>query len=329
MASPSVYDPDVNTRTESPDTRETDSTFRLALSALIATVVLILVGGFTRGSGSGYGCQDRWPLCEDGLLGGWLPRAEFHMIVEWSHRWVAAAVGLLALLTAVSAWRRHREDRLTVGIAVGAVLAIVVQSLIGRAVVKQDLDADLVSLHLAISLTVALLLVLVVVRLGVARPDPHVSARGWVGALMVGSAGVFLVIMLGSLVHNLYFPGWPLMLDTWIPDLTSRTATIHFLHRLASGLYLVAAWLLWSASRSRNRPELEKRLLWIAALLYTVNVAIGATHVFTEVTSAALVALHLGLASSVFLLTAAATASAERTGAIPQPSGLVNSQPGV
>jgi heme A synthase len=50
-----------------------DSTARIALAALAATLLLIVVGGFTRGSGSGYGCADRWPLCEEGLLGGWLP----------------------------------------------------------------------------------------------------------------------------------------------------------------------------------------------------------------------------------------------------------------
>ncbi|SVA96534.1 uncharacterized protein METZ01_LOCUS149388, partial [marine metagenome] len=35
-------------------------TARLSRVALTATLVLVGIGGFTRGSGSGYGCADRW-----------------------------------------------------------------------------------------------------------------------------------------------------------------------------------------------------------------------------------------------------------------------------
>ena len=43
-----------------------------------------------------------------------LPRLEYRMVVEWTHRWVAAIVGLLIILT-VAAWRSRppaiRKDR--------------------------------------------------------------------------------------------------------------------------------------------------------------------------------------------------------------------------
>ena len=81
------------------------STRTLARTALGTTLFLIMLGGYTRGSGSGYGCADRWPLCENGLLGGLLPRLEYHMVIEWTHRWVAAIVGLLIVATAWRAWR--------------------------------------------------------------------------------------------------------------------------------------------------------------------------------------------------------------------------------
>ena len=87
------------------------STRRLAQWSLATTVFLVMLGGYTRGSGSGYGCEDRWPLCEDGLLGGLLPRLEYHMIVEWTHRWVAAIVGILIVATAVAAWRDRPRNR--------------------------------------------------------------------------------------------------------------------------------------------------------------------------------------------------------------------------
>ena len=123
------------------------STRRLSWLAVIATLILVAIGGFTRGSGSGYGCADRWPLCENGRLGGLLPRADYHMIVEWTHRWVASLVGILAVSTAVTAWRRHRDEPMIVAPAIGAVFTIGVQAWVGRLVVKGDLDADLRSAH--------------------------------------------------------------------------------------------------------------------------------------------------------------------------------------
>ncbi|SVB81576.1 uncharacterized protein METZ01_LOCUS234430, partial [marine metagenome] len=35
-------------------------TARLSRVTLATTLVLVGIGGFTRGSGSGYGCADRW-----------------------------------------------------------------------------------------------------------------------------------------------------------------------------------------------------------------------------------------------------------------------------
>jgi hypothetical protein len=63
-------------------------------------------------------------------------------------------------------------------------------------------------------------------------------------------------------------------------------------------------------------------MLGAAATLYLINVLVGAAHVFTQVRSAAMVALHLGLASTVWVLTGATAVSASRTsGENPDPGG--------
>jgi heme A synthase len=46
------------------------------------------------------------------------------MIVEWSHRSLAAMAGVLALATAVSAWRRHRHDLVVPVLATAAVVTM-------------------------------------------------------------------------------------------------------------------------------------------------------------------------------------------------------------
>lgn len=298
---------------------------RLAMATLLSTLVLIAVGGFTRGSESGYGCEDRWPLCEGGLAGGWLPRADFHMIVEWSHRWLAGLVGVLVVATATAAWRHRRGNRAVTLPAFAAVAVIGLEAWMGRAVVRAGLARDLVSVHLALSLTVVALLVIVVTAIRV--PDengPVVDAR-WPTSVSLAAAGLLAVVVLGSAVHDRYFPGWPVPAGSFVPDPTSGFEVLHYLHRLASGLYGVAAVWLWAAARRRGRPILEVNLLGVAAVGYLANLLVGAAHVFTEVDSAGLVALHVGLAAVVWALTVAAAVTAWRAAPVPAESASARS----
>ena len=80
------------------------------------------------------------------------------MVVEWLHRWVAAIVGILILSTAISIRKKFRNNQTALKLSFAAVVAVVVQALIGRGVVKADLDSDLVAIHLAISMVVIALL---------------------------------------------------------------------------------------------------------------------------------------------------------------------------
>jgi cytochrome c oxidase assembly protein subunit 15 len=275
-------------------------TARLARVTLILTLFLIGFGGFTRGSLSGYGCEDRWPLCKDGLLGGWLPRPEFHMIVEWTHRWLAAWVGLFALLLFLSAWKSRRERLAPVILSASALVVIFIQAWIGRAVVKNDLDADLVSLHLLISLTVAFLITSVIVTSSPrdARPGP-----GKWRTLVVSAAGSSLVVLfLGSLVHNQYYPGWPLMKVGLMPGFGSIYANIHWFHRVGAGLLLIGLFGLVRHAKTTGRPPASIRMVSWAAWLYTANVLAGWLHVLTKVSSSLVVATHLSLAAVVAVL---------------------------
>lgn len=295
---------------------------RLSTTALVATLALVTIGGYTRGSGSGYGCKDRWPLCEDGLLGGLLPRADYHMIIEWTHRWVAAVVGLLAIATAVTAWRRHRRDTAIVIPSVAAVFVIGVQAWVGRLVVKGDLDADLVSVHLAISMAVVALLTMVVVATLASEGTTRIAERdiAWTRAVAIGAVGAVAVLLLGSYVHNIYIPGWPLVSNDLIPDLSNRFIAVHYFHRvLALAGFVYAGYLAVAANRHR-RPDAERWLIYGAGAAYTVNIGVGAAHVFTKVGSSVLVAGHLLLAAIAWTCLVAATAMSLRAVASSSPS---------
>ncbi|MCZ7535768.1 MAG: COX15/CtaA family protein [Acidimicrobiia bacterium] len=245
---------------------------RFAWATLGSTLVLVAIGGYTRGSGSGFGCEDRWPLCKNGAVGGLLPRWEHNMVIEWTHRWVAAIVGVLALLTAIAAWRDRRTTRAVAGPAIAAVVLISAQAYLGRMVVKNELDADLVALHLANAMAVIGLLAVVAVNArrstGRGEVPGEVLApaeRVWVGMLATGAALSLLVLLLGSSVHNEYVGGWPLVGNELIPDLASRVVQVHFAHRVAAGMLLVyCAWLAVRVVHLR-RPRREVLLVHGAA----------------------------------------------------------------
>src|SRR5919198_667733 len=74
----------------------------LASATALVAWALVAVGGVVRITESGLGCPD-WPLCHGGL-----PPDRKQPLIESSHRGVAALVTVLALATAVWAWRRYR-----------------------------------------------------------------------------------------------------------------------------------------------------------------------------------------------------------------------------
>ena len=286
-----------------------NATNRLARISLLVTFILIGIGGFTRGSGSGYGCSDRWPLCENGLLGGLLPRGEYHMLIEWLHRWVAAILGILILSTAISIRKNLHNNRTAKRLSIAAVVAVVVQAMIGRGVVKADLNSDLVAIHLAISMLVIALLTVVVVLASTYKNESLkvTDSAGWSRLLALGAFGSYALLLLGAYVHNRYFSGWPLVNNQLKPDISDHYTFIHYLHRFAAGLGIIYIAYLISNAKKRKRPKNEKLLVHLAAVAYGVNVLLGAVHVFTKVSSSAVVTAHLLGASAVWVLLIAST----------------------
>lgn len=284
---------------------------RLSVAALAATLLQVTWGGFTRGSGSGYGCSDRWPLCEGGWLqigdaGGLLPRPEFHMVVEWLHRWIALLVGVLLVWLVVALWRRHRHRRRLLVPAALALAVIVAQSLVGAAVVVTDLRADLVTVHLIGALVLLGVLSYATVHAfpPAERPahDDDGAGRRWAGLVAAGAGVVAATMVLGSTVHNQYVAGWPLVGGQLVPDLfgESRLVTLHWLHRVAAGAGVVyLAWLAWRAPR-RGRPVAEVWLVQATLGLFVLNVALGLVHVVTTVSSVVAVVAHLGVSAAAW-----------------------------
>lgn len=300
---------------------------RLAGATLGVTLLLVAIGGFTRGTGSGFGCQDRWPLCEGGALGGLLPRWDFHMIVEWSHRWFAAISMILVISVVVVAWRRYRHHRALLAGATGALVVILAQAGLGAAVVMTHLDADLVATHLTVAMVVLALLAFTTVESSFVDDPTAVRSRhpdgAWRGLLGLTGGGILTTVVLGASVHDQYVGGWPLIagggdherLLALIPEFPSTVVIVHFAHRVAALVTLLL--LIWAAIAAvrRGRPRQETMLVHGGALLFVVNIGLGAAHVFTQVTSTALVVAHILVASLAWIAVVAAFSVARRADA--------------
>src|SRR6185437_16061343 len=92
------------------------------------TFILLLMGGLVHNTGSSLACPD-WPLC----FGQVFPKMEGGVLVEHSHRLVAATVTILTFVLMIGCIRRASRVR-DAGLAKAGVLAfalILVQALLG------------------------------------------------------------------------------------------------------------------------------------------------------------------------------------------------------
>src|SRR4051795_7495326 len=127
---------------------------RLLNATIVATFALIVIGGVVRISDSGLGCGAEgsgthgWPLCGGRVV----PLIDVNMIVEYTHRIVAATVTVLIGALVVLAWRRYRSDQRLFRVCVAALGLIVFQAALGGLTVEKGLKEELVATHLGIAM---------------------------------------------------------------------------------------------------------------------------------------------------------------------------------
>ncbi len=273
---------------------------KLTVAAALATFVLIAVGGLVRATDSGLGCPD-WPLC----FGDWIPPADLHAWIEHSHRLIAAVfvgplVGAVGLITVFS---HRRRDLPLLAAAVVAGVLVIVQSLLGAAVVLEGLAAELVTAHLAMALTVLAATIFIAERAS-HGPMPAAHARPALTRLVaVTAVAIFAQMLLGSWVtgHHagLAYTDFPLMGGMLVPAVQSDTQAIHLAHRLMS--LVVAGLVAWTAVailRGTDAP-LPRRLAVGLLVLVAVQIALGGLNVVSRL-SAFFVVPHLAVGAAMW-----------------------------
>lgn len=266
---------------------------KLAIVTTIATLFLVGIGGLVRATKSGLGCGDDWPECNGRLAPALETRAE---AIEFAHRFTAVVVGLLILGLALLALRHYRRTPKIFRPAMAALGLVVFQALLGAVVVKVELHAASVAVHLTTALSllaVEIYLVAAVhVRQGLMTPlvDRELARRAW---LMASAVLVLLVIGSFSSVYPGPPEGWPLVNDELVPDLSEGLFAVHFLHRVVAGIVGILlfgfAFGLMRNKRANPRAALFAR---VALGAFAFEILVGAANVWTS-NNAIVVTLHL------------------------------------
>ena len=118
-----------------------------ALASVVGAFVLTVAGGFVTQTESGEGCPD-WPLCHGQVVPDFSAPGT---AVEWTHRTVAAIVGVLVLVTTFLAWRDRRGERRILWTSSLSLVLVIVQAGVGGAVVVTNLNWGLVVAHLSMA----------------------------------------------------------------------------------------------------------------------------------------------------------------------------------
>jgi heme a synthase len=277
---------------------------RLGLTTAVLMFGLIVIGSVVRTTGSGLACPD-WPLCEGRLI----PRAEPHVLIEWTHRLVALLVSLLLFVTV--GWiaaRRDTRARLG-GLATLAVGLLFAQVLLGALTVWKLLHPSIVSSHLAVALL--LFATLLTITLVAQREVDDADAGEPLGARPPGLlplTGLTLLLaygqcLLGGLVSTTgagtACPDWPRCNGQWFPSLT-EPGGLQMLHRW--GAYALVVALLLLAVRSRSAPDSAVRGAAMRALgLVFAQIALGVSTVLLG-TPPWLSAAHLATATAILAM---------------------------
>jgi heme A synthase len=308
----------------------------LALSTVVATFLLIVLGGIVRVSDSGLGCGQAhsgihgWPLCRGDVV----PGVSIHAVIEYCHRFVAAVVVLLMAALAVQAWRRYRGYRAIVVASTLAIVLVIAQAGLGAATVDQDLNENLVASHLGLAMLLFAITIFILraVQPGVAGAPPVNGGRGFRPLALVSQFVLFVAIVAGGYMagtehfgragqigagaHEACGKEFPGCAHSGVlPFGDTRLVNIHLAHRLAVYITVVVVGALIVLALRRRPSESIRRWAWTLLGLLVLQFTLGVLNVVLGEYEA-LIAAHLTAAT---LLWGALTAVTIQLFRVPAP----------
>lgn len=264
---------------------------RFSVITVIATYLLIFVGGLVRASGAGLGCPD-WPRC----FGRWIPPLNAGQLpadidpvlfnftlawIEYINRLIGVVIGILILITAILAIRYFRKIPRILYPSLIAAILVAYQGWQGSQVVASELEPLMVTVHMVVAFIIVSLLIYVAQQAYyLEQPTAEdksgypAQVRTWIGGLW----GLTIVqIILGTQVRSgidTAAEKYPLMEAS---GLLANAEPFGYLHGLMGVVTAVAAWYvgIQILNRSGNPSPLVLYGTRIMLGLVTAQVVIG------------------------------------------------------
>jgi heme a synthase len=280
----------------------------LALFAAVYTYALIVFGGIVRITGSGMGCGDDWPRCN----GQWIPDFTLETLIEYTHRLLAAGIGLVVL--AVFAYAIAIRRRPGLGgpggllrpLALGAAL-LVLQIVLGAVTVRLELPTEVTVAHFLTAMLFLATLLVAAVRadvFGAASAPPAGAARSRARAAAAAAVLGLIVVAFGAITANMpgappACQGFPLCNGALLPAATAPTVHIHWAHRLfAFLLFFHVGGAAFAATRKAGSRAVKRAAVTTAALI-VAQLTLAAALVLAHLPRS-LQALHLAAGVAIW-----------------------------
>jgi heme a synthase len=257
-----------------------------AVVLAIATVCLIFIGALVTSTGSGLAVPD-WPLS----FGQVFPPMVGGVFYEHGHRLAAAFVGMLTVTftVLVTRWEPRRWVR---WVARGALLAVILQGLLGGLTVLLRLPTVISVAHACLAQAFLCLTVLLAVCTGSGWYRRTVTIAQeerltWRVLASLTTGLIYAQLVVGAIMRHtgagLAIPDFPLAFGRLIPPFDRPGVTIHFLHRVgALAIFLSLGWIVLRVLRRYHTAAL---LVWpalILAALLIVQLTLGALTIWMQ-----------------------------------------------
>ncbi len=243
---------------------------RWAVANLIANMMIVWTGALVRLTKSGLGCST-WPQCDAGSYVPH-PEAEWHAFIEFGNRTLTFVLIIIALGTAITAFRTTSERRIRVlTIVIG--LGIGFQGVIGGITVLTELNPWVVGLHMVLS--VGLIVACVTVLHDAFEWRPVAVPR----RLRLPTQAVFWLSLVMMYLGTVVTGAGPHSGDGAAQRNGFDLSEVARLHSVA--MWITLAITLWLAYAARGVRQLQRATLLVigAAVLQAI---IGYTQYFNH-----------------------------------------------
>jgi len=266
---------------------------RITLINLCAQVGIVLTGGAVRLTDSGLGCPT-FPSCTNDDFFP-TPELAINGVIEFANRMLFGVIGLIALGTLYAVWKLGRRDLFPT--ALGVLLGIPAQALLGGVTVLTGLNPWTVALHFLVSMV----LVAFATRLHVRSQAPAFERaaldgpRRWL--IVAIAADLALALALGTVTTG----SGPHSGD---PEAGRTGLDVALMSRIhAESVYLLIGLTIVTVLLTLTGPIVVHRAAWWLLAAEVVQAVIGITQYFTNL-PVLLVEAHLLGAALLVVATA-------------------------